>query len=189
MKGLVKIIVKYCLFVIYIRKSKTLSIWWTKNIYMPNSKQACNWLFTCQFLPGQAWRYLTSQDLSSLKRFKKKFFFALPDAKNNTEHCYQLIKSPKKPVSGTWMLLFGLHKKVWLIKNHNAMITFLSELYLSHQRFIQLVQMVQNFDEEYAHQFHRTYPQNSKTVVEAARLKISSYGMFVGWLQKPSQSV
>ena len=60
------------------------------------------------------------------------------------------------------------------------MITFLPDLYLSHQRFIQLAQMVQNFDEEYAHQFHRTYPHNSKTVVVAARLKISSYGMFVG---------
>ena len=145
-------------------------------------------MFTCQFLPGQAWRYLTSQDLSSLKRFKKNFF-CLARCKKTTEHCYQLIKSPKKLVSGTWTLLFGLHKKVWLIKNHNAVITFLSELDLSHQRFIQLVQIAQNFDDKYAHQFQRTYPQNSKTVAEAARLKISSYGMFVGWLQKPSQSV
>ena len=119
----------------------------------------------------------------------KKFFLPCQMQKNNTEHCYQLIKSPKKLVSGTWTLLFGLHKKVWLIKNHNAVITFLSELDLSHQRFIQLVQIAQNFDDKYAHQFQRTYPQNSKTVAEAARLKISSYGMFVGWLQKPFQSV
>ena len=119
----------------------------------------------------------------------KKFFLPYQMQKNNTEHCYQLIKSPKKLVSGTWTLLFGLHKKVWLIKNHNAVITFLSELDLSHQRFIQLVQIAQNFDDKYAHQFQRTYPQNSETVAEAARLKISSYGMFVGWLQKPSQSV
>ena len=146
-------------------------------------------MFTCQFLPSQAWRYLTSQDLSSLKRFLKNFFCLARCKKNNTEHCYQLIKSPKKLVSGTWTLLFGLHKKVWLIKNHNAVITFLSELDLSHQRFIQLVQIAQNFDDKYAHQFQRTYPQNSETVAEAARLKISSYGMFVGWLQKPSQSV
>ena len=119
----------------------------------------------------------------------KKFFLPCQMQKNNTEYCYQLIKSPKKLVSGTWTLLFGLHKKVWLIKNHNAVITFLSELDLSHQRFIQLVQIAQNFDDKYAHQFQRTYPQNSETVAEAARLKISSYGMFVGWLQKPSQSV
>ena len=90
----------------------------------------------------------------------------MPDAKK--QHRTLLPINQKSQEASFWNM------------NHNAVITFLSELDLSHQRFIQLVQIAQNFDDKYAHQFQRTYPQNSKTVAEAARLKISSYGMFVG---------